>query len=237
MLDYYLVPNTLTTAQGTYRAVVTQQENAEGTAYVKLAAKTLNMSEGEIVGILNGLASTGRTLIGQGWGFTLPGFGKFSFGFKGNFDGPNAVYDPALQKVSVNFLVDKTLTSEAQTAPKNRIHGVVHGPVIDSVVDMGTNAVNTNLSPGGNIKISGKNIKIVGEDPTVGIDIIDAAGESVMVQKMVRSRNGPTELVFICPALSAGVYRIKVTTQYSGGSKHHIEPPRTFTFDTPLTVS
>jgi hypothetical protein len=236
MLDYYLVPNTLTTNTANYRAMVTQQESADGDAYIKIAAKTLNMSEGEIIGLLNGLAASAHTLVGQGWGFTLPGFGTFSFSIRGNFDGPDAPYDPAVQKVSLNFHVDRALTAAAQDAPKTRIHGVVHGPVIDSVVDMFNNESNTTLHPGGNIRISGKNIKLAGTAGDVGIAFLDANKLPIAVAATSVSHNSPTELVFICPDLPAGAYHVQVTTQYSGGN-YKMEASRGYTFDRALTVS
>jgi hypothetical protein len=236
MLDYYLEPNTLTgAAPGTYRAVVTQQESAEGDAYVKMAAKTLNISEGETIGLLNGLAQAAQTLIGQGWGFKLPGFGSFGFSIRGSFDGPDAPYDPSVQKVGLSFRLDRALVAAAQTAPKNRIHGVVHGPVIDAVVDMTANTTNSTLHPGGNTKISGKNIKIAGTAPSNGIRIVDEVGDSSPVAPAAISRNSPTELVFICPNLPAGTYQVRVTTQYANSSTL-ADTPRSYTFESELTV-
>jgi hypothetical protein len=237
MITYDIEKTTMTDTPGTCHAVVIQQESAGGDAFIKLAAETLNMSEGQAIGVINGLSHTAKTLIGQGWGFTLPGFGHFSFSIRGVFPGPDAPYDPAVQKVSVNFRVDAALTAAAQTAPKTRIHGVEHGPVIDAVINMAAAESNTSLTPGGNTKVSGKNIKITGPAPTVGIAIIDEDGAAVTVDTAAISHNGPTELIFICPALPPGVYHLRVTTQFCGTSGHYIDPPRSYTFAAPLTVT
>jgi hypothetical protein len=236
MLDFYLEPNTLSGAvPGSYRAVVTQQEGAQGDAFLKMVSTTLNMSLGEATGILKGVAQAALALTGQGWTWTLPGIGTITFSIQGNFDGPDAVFDPAIHRIVVHFRPDRSLTAAAQTAPKNRLHGVVHGPVIDAVVDMTTNATNSTLTPGGNIKLSGKDFKIVGNAPNNGIAFLDADGEPIQVAPSAISRNSPTELIFICPNLAAGTYTVKVTTQYSG-SKHTLDTPRSYTFEQVLTV-
>jgi hypothetical protein len=237
MLDYYLEPNTLSGAEpGTYRAVVTQSESAQGDSYVKMAAKTLNISEGETIGILNGLAQAAQALVGQGWGFKLPGFGTIRFSFKGTVPSADAPLNPEVNTVHLTFIVDRALTAAAQGCPKNRLHGVVHGPVIDAVVDMATNATNETLHSGGNTKITGKNIKLAGENPTVGIYIVDADGETLQVAPAAISHNAPTELVFICPNLDAGVYQVRVRTQYAGGN-HELDTPRSYTLEAELTVA
>jgi hypothetical protein len=237
MLDYYLVPNVLTNDPANYRAVVTQQESAEGDAFLKLAATTLNMSEGEVIGLLNGLAASAKALIGQGWGFRLPGFGHFSFSIRGNFNAPDAIYDNAVQKVSLGFRVDRALIAAAQNAPKQRIHGVVHGPVIDAVTDMFSNESNTTMHSGGNTKVTGKNLKIAGTSSAVGIFLLDDTDVPIPVEATSVSRNTPTELIFICPVITPGTYQVRVTTQFNGNAGHPMDIPRSYIFDTALTVA
>jgi hypothetical protein len=49
------------------------------------------------------------------------------------------------------------------------------------------------------------------------------------------SVNNPKMLTFIAPNLPAGVYTLRVTTQYAGSGKPY-ETPRTYTFPGVLTV-
>jgi hypothetical protein len=236
MIDYYLEPNTLVSEPGKYRAIVTNQESATGEAFVKMAASTLNMSEGEITGILDGLSATAAALIGEGWGLTLPGFGAFSFSMQGVYDGADAPAEDGAHTVALNFRAARALAAAAARAPTRRIHGVVHGPVIDDVVDLVTGAGTDALTPGGNVKIVGRNIKIAGDAPGVGVAFIGAGGAATGVPMAAVSRNMPTELVFICPPLSAGAYRLRVTTQYGSGPTRSVDAPRSYTFGTALTA-
>jgi hypothetical protein len=46
--------------------------------------------------------------------------------------------------------------------------------------------------------------------------------------------NRPAELIAVIPALAPGVYRLRLVTQYSGGTL--LKHPHTAIFDKPLTV-
>ncbi|MHC6204545.1 DUF4469 domain-containing protein [Breznakiellaceae bacterium SP9] len=236
MVTYYLKKNTLASDSVDYHAVITQQESTDGDAYVKQSAETLNISEGQVIGILRGLAASAVTLIKQGRGFKLPGFCSFSFGIHGAFNGPDAPWEDAVQKMVVNIHADRTLTAAAQEAPKTRIHGVIYGPVIDALVDLSVNTTNSTLHPGRNIKLIGKNIKIAGTEDTIGIRFIDAGNNTTHVAAMDIALNSPTELLFICPALSVGVYHVEVWTQYTRGT-YFIDDPRMYRLDQELTVA
>jgi hypothetical protein len=236
MLDYYLEPNTLNgAAPDTYRVVVTQKEGADGEAFIKMAAKTLNISEGEALGTLNGIAQTAQAFIEQGWGFTLPGFGTVGYTVRGIVADPDAPLEGDACKVSLRFRFERALTAAAQKAPRKRLHGIVHGPVIDAVVDLATGAPNSTLTPGGNAKITGKNLKLAGD--AAGVSLIAGDGDGTSVPMTAVSRNSPTALVFICPALSAGTYQVQVTTQYTSTPEYTVATPRTFRFETALTVA
>jgi hypothetical protein len=46
--------------------------------------------------------------------------------------------------------------------------------------------------------------------------------------------NHPSELIAVIPALTAGVYRVRIVTQHSGSNL--LKKPHTANFDAPLTV-
>jgi hypothetical protein len=101
---------------------------------------------------------------------------------------------------------------------------------------MTDNATNTGLHPGGLVKLIGKHIKIAGPKSGDGIRIIDSSGAATPVDPAAIGHNSPTELLFICPALSAGLYQVEVWTQYTSGG-YFIDAPRTFRFEPKLTVA
>jgi hypothetical protein len=112
------------------------------------------------------------------------------------------------------------LAAAASSAPLNRLHGVEHGPIIDNIEDKTSGAINSKLTPGHGVQISGKDIKIVGTDSLVGIHLLDSSGNAVTVPAGDILENGPTKLIFICPSLNTGDYTIQITTQY----KNQVHP-------------
>jgi hypothetical protein len=235
MLDYFLVQNKIPAGATDYHAVVTHSEGVDQKSFIKMLSETLNVNEGEAKRVIAGMGTAARNLLAQGWSFKVEGIGIFSLGVTGSFSSPDAPFDPAVNKVSIRFHADKDLTAAARQTSLRRLHGVEHGPVIDSVEDKATATLNSKLSPGHGIQISGKSIKIAGTNPACGIHLIDEAGDDVPAAISDLLENGPTKLIFICPPLNAGVYSLRVTTQYSN-SNTLVETPRSYTFDPPLRV-
>jgi hypothetical protein len=106
------------------------------------------------------------------------------------------------------------------------------GIVINTVTDVASAEVNTRLTPGGGMNISGSKIKIVGDVAGVGIhlrnidsqEVWDILPTSILV-------NDPSKISFIIPSdLREGDYHLSITTQYSNGSIL-LKEARTYTFD------
>ncbi|MHB9293818.1 hypothetical protein Holit_02937 [Hollandina sp. SP2] len=192
----------------------------------------MNVNEGEAKHVIPGIGTAARNLLSQGWSFKIEDLGSFSLSITGSFPSPDAPSNPRVNKIALRFLAGKELVAAAGAASLNRLHGVEHGPIIDSVEDNASGAVNSKLTPGHGVRISGKDIKIAGTDSTVGIHLVDSTGNGIGVPSGDILENGPTNVLFICPVLSAGDYTIQVTTQYK--EQTH---PRTYIFNPPLTVS
>ena len=92
--------------------------------------------------------------------------------------------------------------------------------------------------PGKNIRLTGRNIKIAGTDPTVGVTFtsVEEPSTQVFVPLADITVNEPKQLIFVLPAeVTDGLWRVKVTTQYSS-SKHIVETPRSYELPSPLAV-
>ena len=75
--------------------------------------------------------------------------------------------------------------------------------------------------------LHGRNIKVVGDDPSVGISLTDSDGTVTKIEGDLIIQNDPKKLVFIIPAgLDEGDYELKVVTQYAGGN-WKLKTPRT----------
>lgn len=85
--------------------------------------------------------------------------------------------------------------------------------------------------------ISGRNLKLVGDDATIGITFTNTADQTeVKIAPASVFPNEPTSLQFVVPAsLTDGTWNLTVTTQYSGGGVM-VKTPRSYTFETPIQV-
>ena len=87
-------------------------------------------------------------------------------------------------------------------------------PGINNVMDRETQSVNDIISGGQIAEITGKWIKVVGDDPLVGIYFINADTEERNKCKTIVI-NEPQKLLIQIPNLSKGVYYMEIVTQYS----------------------
>lgn len=66
--------------------------------------------------------------------------------------------------------------------------------------------------------LTGRNIKLAGDDKAVGITFTDDKGATTRVADNMVAVNQPSQLIFVVPAsLSEGTYTLTVTTQYNPG--------------------
>ena len=92
--------------------------------------------------------------------------------------------------------------------------------------------------PGKNIRLTGRNIKIAGTDPTVGVTFtsVENPDTTVFIPLEDITVNEPKQLIFVLPAeVTDGLWRVKVTTQFSSG-RHIIDTPRSNELPTVLAV-
>ncbi|MDR2193816.1 MAG: DUF4469 domain-containing protein [Treponema sp.] len=91
---------------------------------------------------------------------------------------------------------------------------------IDEFTDINTESVNDALTPGGQFCIAGHKIKIVGEDPEVGVYFIPEADPTARVKVSGHlAENSASKLIGIVPALTAGKWKVEIKTRFSGSGK------------------
>lgn len=118
----------------------------------------------------------------------------------------------------------------------------VVGPLLNGAVAQ-TRAVDgspTTRAPqaGKNIRLTGRNIKIVGDNPSVGVTFtsVEQPSTTVFVPLEDITVNEPKQLIFVLPAqVTDGLWRVSVTTQYSSG-RHTVAEPRTNELPEPIAV-
>lgn len=108
---------------------------------------------------------------------------------------------------------------------------------IQQVTNLLTKEADGTLNRGRNARIDGSYIKVAGEDPAVGIYLINTAdnSETKLGQEDIVTNN-PSSLIILMPtSIAEGVYRLKIVTQFTGAGKL-LKAPRETVFYQELTV-
>ena len=117
-------------------------------------------------------------------------------------------WDPEANEIYVNFTQGKELREAIADVVVNVIGEKGAAMYLSSSLDAATGLGLFNATAGANLTLTGKNIKVVGDDPSVGITLTDSEG-----------------LIFLVPAtLAAGDYTLTITTQFNGG--YQLKTPR-----------
>ncbi len=86
--------------------------------------------------------------------------------------------------------------------------------------DAATRATDGSATAGRNYRLQGKNIKVTGTDPAVGIVLIDEKGAETKLPMDMIAVNNPSEVLVLLPAdLKDGIYKLRLTTQYTSGNR------------------
>jgi hypothetical protein len=109
------------------------------------------------------------------------------------------------------------------------------GTYIDEIIDVHTDSLNSALTPGNMAHILGNKIKIEGSDPAIGVWFVSEAAGNVRIKVSENlGLNKGSEIMALIPALSAGMYKLEIVTQYTNGIP--LKEPRTIQAESLLTV-
>jgi len=92
------------------------------------------------------------------------------------------------------------------------------------------------ITPAGTLKIKGGKLKIVGDNPLVGVFFQnETASLTYQVPENDIIVNNPAELIIQIPTLTAGTYKLVIRNQFAVGKL--LKEPRATVFDKILTVA
>ena len=166
------------------------------------------------------------------------GLGYFGLDVKGAFIGDNPNWDSKKHSLAIHV----TPTADVRETVRKvsvSVRGMASvGSYINSVTDVTTGEVNTRLTPGGGVNLTGSKIKITGDHPANGIALINQMMQTeTMIPASAILRNEPSNLTFIVPAgLPAGDYKLRIATQFTGAGGKTLKEPRPYLFDYVLVV-
>jgi hypothetical protein len=160
------------------------------------------------------------------------------FGLSHNRLGVNGVFigdHPVWNGSEHNLQLIATPTAEAREAIKEitaEVRGMAQsGLFINSLTDVVSGEVNTRLTPGGGVNLTGVKIRIAGDAPGIGLHLTEInTGTVTDIPVTSVLINDPSNLTFIVPPdLQAGDYKLSLITQFSHGIT--LKEPRTYIFD------
>lgn len=165
------------------------------------------------------------------------GLGYFGLKVNGVFLGDNARWDSDKHSLVVRVSPNARLRKAVQATSVNVRGLAASGAVINSLTDVASGEENAKLTPGGGVNLTGTRIRIEGENPDVGLKLVNVETEAeTTIPSTSVLVNDPSRITFIVPAdLAQGDYRLKLTTQYSS-SGTQLKEPRSYEFEYVLTV-
>ncbi|HEY4786140.1 MAG TPA: DUF4469 domain-containing protein [Bacteroidales bacterium] len=166
------------------------------------------------------------------------GLGYFNLVVNGVFIGDMAKWDSTQHSLTVNAVATADVRNRVNLATVDVRGMAASGLAINAVIDINSGKVNSVLTPGGGINITGSRIKIEGDKPTVGLSLINQTTNQVVpIPKTSILTNDRSKISAIVPAgLTAGDYKLSICTQYSNANTS-LKEPRTFVFEYLLTVA
>ena len=138
----------------------------------------------------------------------------------------NGEWDPLVNSLYVNFQQGKELR-EALKDVEVVVAGKRQKPFyISGCLDQATGRTDFVATAGRCFTLTGKNLKVMGTHPSVGITLTNEAGECIRIAEGCMVGNWPSKLRFIIPEdMPAGEYELRVTTQSSSGT-YLLKAPR-----------
>ncbi len=226
--------NILTEKEGDYTAKPIVTGSVGNPQIAKRIMKGgLEVREETILYILDMADQAKAEAIAQGISVN-DGVGQYLVNTRGSFDGPSAAFNPQIHSLGVTYTIGKTLAALLKKIKVENRGLASLGPVINKVTDSTTLSENDEITPGAPITIEGKNMRVIGEDASVGLFFTPTAGgEAKKVSLFVQ--NDPSKIICVVPALSNGTYTMSITTQ-AGSTNRTVKTPRSCTFPVTLRV-
>ncbi len=144
------------------------------------------------------------------------GIGTYYARLAGSFDSEQSAFDSEKNSIDIAFRSGKTVKELASQIQPVIAQGNSVRPEVISVYDV-ESAGEGELTPGGFLKITGKNILVTGDNEDVGLYFVneDDESKSVTLGADKIGVNTSSEIACVVPELEAGNYLIKVVTQCS----------------------
>ena len=235
MLKYALRENLLTPAPDKYMA-----QTADVRSYTLDEIINLMMEKGSSVtradaaAVLQVYGEVCALLVANGAALNTP-LMNASMSISGVFDGANDSFDRRRHAVNLNMTAGTLLRDALASVKCEKTQIASTDPYITEVKDVVSDTVNSALTKGGIVQITGSRLKFDAKDETQGIFFVPETGAPV--RATVVAENKPARLTALIPqTLDAGIRYIEIRTKLLDNNKS-LKTMKTGRFAKPLTVT
>jgi len=237
MIGYTLEPNELTGEPKKYRAQVVSSRSYTSDDIAKhLIKHNAGLSPAAVYEVLEAIKNSVAEIISDGGAISTELF-HAKISIKGVFDGMDDGFDESRHEIRLNLRPGPLLRDIPKTLQVKKLNPSAKSRIF-SVTDIKTGAVDSNLTPGKNIRILGQKVKIDGDDPVNGLYFFSAKNPErpVKVDPSEFVKNNPSEVIVVIPNLSRGTWNLKLVTQYTAGNKCR-KTPHSIIYEKELIVT
>ncbi len=233
-IDAFLQDNSLTTdnTQDVYAVPASREPADEERILAEMKAEDTGLRRETILHVFELEKRVIKRLLMSGHAVNT-GLYHASVAFRGLVK--NSQWNPDENQIVVNFNPGADLREAIRQTQVNILGPKPAGISVTGVQDVATKADNASATAGRAFTLTGRNIRIAGQDPAVGLTLIAEDGTETAVTDDLWVINKPSTVTFIIPAqMEAGTYTLRLTTQFSGHSTTLLKTPRSI--DTTLYI-
>lgn len=141
-------------------------------------------------------------------------------------------WNPDINSIYVAFTQDKVIREEIAQTNISILGEKGSVMYILETEDRKTGLKDGTVTPGRNIFVRGANLKVIGNDASVGVTLTNTQSKAVVkLDEDMITKNNPSELTLLIPAdLADGDYLLTIRTQF-GTSNHQLKEPREVSID------
>ena len=218
MLKYCLRENLLTPAPDDYMAQVTDSQVFTLEDVIdRMVKRGTTVTRTDLVAIMQLYTQECSFIVEEGGTLNTPLINT-SMSISGVFEGADDAFDKKRHTVNLNINAGTALKTAVGKVKTVKTETASTDPYITEVSDIVPGTVNTTLTKGGVVQLTGSRLKFKADDTAQGIFFVPETGNPV--RAAVIAENKPARLMAIIPAdLAAGTYYIEVRTKILEGNK------------------
>ena len=219
MLKYSLRENLLTADPDDCMAQVQDVRSYSQDEVIDLMMRRgTTLTRADVAAVLHVYTEVVGELTADGSAVNTPLFNT-SFSVSGVFASMSDSFDKARHTVSVNVNAGSALREAVKSVKTEKTEGAATGPYITEAADVVSGAVNSTLTAGGILRLTGSRLKFDAADVAQGVFLVpEGAGEAVRCG--VVAENKPARVMVMIPAdIAHGTYYAEVRSRFMGNSQ------------------